>query len=109
MFYIEFPIKKAGVPMDIDRCAYTLVHPSLLRRIEVSEHLSKSLTVLQRLLASGYGSSSELPIHMRIGKIYFPDGNSFQARTTEQAIHEVVKVYENQIAGNDWDGTALED
>ena len=107
VFYMEFPIKKAGVPMDIDRCAYTLVHPSLLRRIEFRAFEQEPKCYQD--FCNGYGRSSELPIHMRIGKIYFPDGNSFQARTTEQAIHEVVNAYENQIAGNDWDGTPLED
>ena len=107
VFYLEFPIKKAGVPMDIDRCAYTLVHPSLLRRIKfrAMEQEPTGYTSFR----SGYGRSSELPIHMRIGKIYFPHGNAIRARTTEQAIHEVVKIYENQIAGNDWDGTPLID
>ena len=107
VFYIEFPIKKAGVPMDIDRCAYTLVHPSLLRRIEFRAFEQEPKCYKD--FCNGYGSSSELPIHMRIGKIYFPHGNAIRANTTEQAIHEVVKIYENQIAGNDWDGTPLED
>ena len=107
VFYLEFPIKKAGVPMDIDRCAYALVHPSFLRRIKF--RAMEQEPTGYKAFQSGYGCSSELPIHMRIGKIYFPHGNALQARTTEQAIHEVVEVYENQIAGNDWDGTPLED
>ena len=107
VFYLEFPIKKAGVPMDIDRCAYALVHPSFLRRIKF--RAMEQEPTGYKAFQSGYGCSSELPIHMRIGKIYFPHGNEIRANTTEQAVHEVVEIYENQIAGNDWDGTPLED
>jgi hypothetical protein len=107
VFYLEFPIKKAGVPMDIDRCAYALVHPSFLRRIKF--RAMEQEPTGYKAFQSGYGCSSELPIHMRIGKIYFPHGNEIRANTTEQAVHEVVEIYENQIAGNNWDGTPLED
>jgi len=103
--YFEFPIKKSGVPMDIDRCAFALVHPALLRRIwfrvielDVDAH---------RDFKGGYGRPTNVPLHMRTGKIYFPKANDFKSSSVEEGVKMAVEMYEHQTNGKDWDGRSV--
>ena len=70
-FLIEFPIKKAGQPLDIDRCAYAMVHPSMLRKICFA--LTETEPKAEGGWSGGYGRPIELPYHMRHGCVYFPN------------------------------------
>ena len=103
--YFEFPIKKAGVPMDIDRCAFALVHPALLRRIWF--RVIELDVDAYRDFNSGYGIPTNVPLHMRTGKIYFPKANDFQPYSVEEGVKTAVEMYEHQIDGKDWDGLSV--
>ena len=103
--YFEFPIKKAGVPMDIDRCAFALVHPALLRRIAF--RVMELDVDAHRDFNHGYGRPTNVPLHMRTGKIYFPRANDFRSSSVEEGVKMVANMYERQINGKDWDGRSV--
>ena len=104
-FLIEFPIKKAGQPMDIDRCAYALVHPSMLRKLcfVACEQELKAKSGWQ----SGYGRPMNLPIHERQGCVYFPEVGDMIEDDMESQMARTIEIYENQTSGKDWDGSEL--
>jgi len=103
---IEFPIKKAGQPLDIDRCAYALVHPSMLRKLcfVKTEQTLKAKAGWQH----GYGVPSDLPYHMRHGCVYFPVVDRMKEYDMEAQMERTIDIYENQTSGKDWDGTELD-
>ena len=104
-FLIEFPIKKAGQPMDIDRCAYALVHPSMLRKLcfVACEQEPKA----ESGWSSGYGRPMNLPIHERQGCVYFPEVGDMIEDDMESQMARTIEIYENQTSGKDWDGSEL--
>lgn len=108
-FLIEFPIKKAGQPLDIDRCAYAMVHPSMLRKICFA--LTETEPKAEGGWSGGYGRPIELPYHMRHGCVYFPTTNAMSSGrdTMEDQMAKTIEIYEHQTEGKDWTGFALED
>ena len=106
-FLMEFPIKKAGQPMDIDRCAYALVHPSMLRKLTFvkTEQTLKSKAGWQ----GGYGTPADLPYHMRHGCVYFPTVDRMKESEMKYQMDKTISIYENQTSGKDWDGSLLDD
>ena len=106
-FLIEFPLKRAGQPMDIDRCAYCLVHPSMLRKLCFVEQELEPRA--EDGWSYGYGTPQDLPLHMRLGCVYFPEIRHMNGRTVEEQMSKTIKIYERQTKGMDWDGTKLED
>tara|TARA_R110002012_G_scaffold92324_2_gene224295 strand:- start:1055 stop:1900 length:846 start_codon:yes stop_codon:yes gene_type:complete len=108
-FLIEFPIKKAGQPLDIDRCAYAMVHPSMLRKICFA--LTELEPKAEEGWSSGYGRPDDLPYHMRHGCVYFPqvDLMSRKDYTMADQMARTIKMYEHQTQGLDFTGEKLED
>ena len=102
-YLIEFPIKKAGQPLDIDRCAYAFVHPSMLRKLCFV--LCEQQVKAQSGWSGGYGRPLDLPYHMRQGCVYFPIVDSMKERDMESQMKRTIDIYENQTQGKDWDGT----
>jgi len=104
-FLIEFPIKKAGQPMDIDRCAYALVHPSMLRKLcfVACEQELKA----EKNWNYGYGLPRNVPIHERQGCVYFPELSDMIEDDMESQMAKTIEIYENQTSGKDWDGSKL--
>tara|TARA_R100000995_G_scaffold51718_1_gene25024 strand:+ start:519 stop:1358 length:840 start_codon:yes stop_codon:yes gene_type:complete len=104
---IEMPLKTAGQPLDVDRCAYAMVHPSMLRKIIFA--LTERQLNAEEDWSGGYGVPSELPLHMRHGCVYFPSVNEMREHDMERQMARTIEIYENQTQGLDWDGTKLED
>ena len=102
---VEFTIKRAGQPMDIDRCAFIMTHPAMQRRIlfRLLEQDPKAYKDFSR----AYGRSVDVPLHMRTGKIYFPYINNMKAQSIEHGVSMAVNMYERQINGKDWDGRSV--
>lgn len=103
--YWEFPIKKAGIPMDIDRCAFAIIHPALLRRIMF--RMMELDNDAYDIFHYGYGRPADVPQHMRTGKIYFPMTNNFNPYSVEEAVNTAVEMYEHQTNGKDWNGVSV--
>ena len=104
-FLIEFPIKKAGQPLDIDRCAYALVHPSTMRKlcfVAIEQELGA-----EEHWASGYGCPCDVPVHQRQGRVYFPELAQMKGRDMESQMRKTLDIYENQTSGKDWTGEEL--
>ena len=106
--YVQFMIKRAGQPMDIDRCAFILTHPALLRKI-LFRNLEQDMGAQDSYQEHGYGRVRDLPIHMRTGKVYFPSVNRMMPISTEHAVSMSVDAYEEQANGKDWDGSIIKD
>ena len=106
-FLMEFPIKEAGQLLDIDRCAYALVHPSMLRKLTFvkKEQTPRAKSGWQQ----GYGSPTDLPYHMRHGCVYFPTVNRMKESDMEAQMERTIEIYENQTSGKDWDGHELDE
>ena len=103
--YWEFPIKKAGIPMDIDRCAFAIIHPALLRRIMF--RMMELDNDAYEEFSDGYGCPADVPHHMRTGKIYFPMQDNFNPYSIEEAVNTAVEMYEHQTDGKDWNGRSV--
>ena len=103
--YWEFPIKKAGIPMDIDRCAFAIIHPALLRRIMF--RMMELDNDAYEEFSDGYGCPADVPHHMRTGKIYFPMQDNFNPYSIEEAVNTAVEMYEHQTNGKDWNGRSV--
>ena len=93
------------MPMDIDRCAFALVHPALLRRIWF--RVLELDVDAYRDFNTGYGMPTNVPLHMRTGKIYFPKANDFQPYSVEEGVKTAVEMYEHQTNGKDWNGRSV--
>ncbi len=85
-----FPVKLAGEPLDIDRAAFMLAHPAMLRRLwfaTCERHAELSCG-----FSSGYGSvSNEIPEPLQVPhSVYFSQvhGNDFASPATAIAAVE---------------------
>jgi len=71
-------LKAHGDPLDIDRAAYCIAHPSFLRTLFFAYW--EAVTDYNDL-GSGYGRTAEMPDAMR-GDLYFPSANSLSECST---------------------------
>jgi len=74
-FELRFPIKKSSDPLEIDRIAFMIANPSMLRRMVFSfdETLGKEIVDYFGFNSNGgYGSPKEIPEDSDRGDIYIP-------------------------------------
>lgn len=81
-YTVRTTIKRAESPLEIDRLAFALFHPAMLRMIGF-QHMAASPVRREIGSACGYPAQAEYGVHYDTDTLYLPGINSFRPRSAE--------------------------
>ena len=96
-FHVTIPVKRADEPLDRDRLAFALCHPSMLRRLCFRLHETESLADWRAKGASGYGHPAD-PAPEEGAVVVGCMRGSGAFGTLEAAAAESARLYESGMA-----------
>lgn len=95
VFNFTFPLKAADEPLDIDRVAFVIANPAMLRRIGFAV-AERDATAYRWFGNHGYGSCDDFPADWSVPhSVYFPalkdDGPFYSAHAAMSAVQDTIR------------------